>query len=75
MLMGKALKRTVVFLLAGAPALTSTNILCNSGQTKYYNTANRGLRGKQAARDMFQKLRVERELQQLIFGMSAYTLL
>lgn len=34
-LMGKALKRKVVFLLASVPALTSPNQLCHSDQTKY----------------------------------------
>lgn len=51
-LMGKALKRRVVFLLASAPASTSLNILYHSGQTKYCNTEKRGLEGgKKAGRE------------------------
>lgn len=51
-LMGKALKRRVVVLLASAPASTSLNILCYSGQTKYCNTEKRGLEGgKKAGRE------------------------
>lgn len=48
-LMGKALKRTVVFLLASVPALTSLHILCQLGQTKYCNTENRGTVAKEQA--------------------------
>lgn len=64
-LMGKALKHTVVFLLA---TCTCLDLPRHSGQTKYCNTVNRGMVGKeQAEKNMSETLRFEKEVHGLMY--------